>query len=486
MSDRLRFAPSPTGALHLGNARTALVNWLVARGCGGTLILRVEDTDEKRNVEGAEQRILEDLRWLGIDWDEGPDVGGGHGPYRQSERRQRHQAVVADLLESGAGYYCFEDAAAIRVARAEAREVGQPFDWPGRAIDPQVARGRVAAGERAVVRFRAPSDPVRFVDGLRGETGVAADQMSDFVLARADGSPTYQLAVVADDHEMAITHVIRGQDHLSNTPGQVSLYAALGWDAPRFTHLPLVLGEDRSRLSKRHGATSVAAMRESGVLGEALANYLVVLGWAPPDEHEVLDAAALVDAFDLAGLSSTNVVFDQDKLEWLSQQHMQGLSPAELCRRAQPFFADAGTRFGEDPAVRAWWQEALQLFAPAVHRLDELPMHAAPLFWQPGDDSPLRVDGDLAEAMRRFAAAAAGGDLDTEDGFRGAARAIGKETGLRGKRLFHPLRKLTTGQDMGPELARLIPLIQAGTRLSVQPAVLSVEARLAVVLEEPR
>ncbi len=482
MTERLRFAPSPTGRLHLGNARTALVNWLVARGTGGALILRVEDTDENRNVEGAEERILEDLRWLGIDWDEGPDVGGGSGPYRQSQRRQRHQAVVAELLERGAAYYCFEDAEAVRAARAAAGEAGEQFAWPGRAIDPQEARARVAAGEPAVARFRAPSDPVRFVDGLRGETGVAAEQIGDFVIARADGSPTYQLAVVVDDHEMAITHVIRGQDHLSNTPGQVSLYAALDWDAPRFTHLPLVLGEDRSRLSKRHGATSVAAMREHGILGEALANYLVLLGWAPPDEAEVLDASALIAAFDLGGLSATNVVFDQDKLEWLSQQHMQRLSPETLCDHAEPFFEDAGIPLGDDPAVLAWWRDALQFFAPAVHRLEEMPTHAAPLFWEPAVNSRPPLAGDLADAMRRFADAAAAGDLDTEDGFRAVARTIGKETGLRGRGLFHPLRELTTGQDMGPELARLIPLIQAGSRLAVQPAVLSVEARLAVAL----
>jgi len=482
VTERLRFAPSPTGRLHLGNARTALVNWLVARGCGGTLVLRVEDTDESRNVRGAEQRIFEDLRWLGIDWDEGPDVGGGRGPYRQSERRHRHQAVLDGLLEAGAAYYCFEDAEVVRAGRAAASQAGEQFAWPGRALDAQDARRRVTAGEPAVARFRAPAVPVRFVDGLRGETGVAAEQTGDFVLARADGSPTYQLAVVVDDHEMAITHVIRGQDHLSNTPGQVSLYAALGWDVPRFTHLPLVLGADRSRLSKRHGATSVAAMRERGVLGEALANYLVLLGWAPPDEDEVLDAATMIDAFDLGGLSATNVVFDEDKLNWLSQQHMQRLSPEVLCRRAEPFFEEAGTRLGDDPAVRRWWQEALQLFAPAVHRLGELPHHAAPLFWSPAEGSPQDVDGDLAEAMRRFAHAAAEDDLDTEDGFRDAARAIGKETGLRGRGLFHPLRELTTGQGMGPELARLIPLIQAGSRLPVQPPVLSIAARLAAAL----
>ncbi len=482
VTERLRFAPSPTGKLHLGNARTALVNWLVARGCGGSLNLRVEDTDENRNVEGAEQRIFEDLRWLGIDWDEGPDVGGGRGPYRQSDRRLRHQEVVAELLASGAGYYCFEDVGDVRVARTAASETGQPFEWPGRAIDPQDARARVAAGEPAVVRFRAPSDPVRFLDGLRGETGVAAGQIGDFVIARADRSPTYQLAVVADDHDMAVTHVIRGQDHLSNTPGQVALYSALGWEVPRFTHLPLVLGEDRSRLSKRHGATSVAAMRERGVLGEALANYLVLLGWAPPDDDEVLDASAMIGAFDLAGLSPTNVVFDQDKLEWLSQQHMQRLSPDALCTRAAPFFEEAGTPLGAGPDELAWWQEALQLFAPAAHRLEELPAHAAPLFWEPADSPRPAIDGDLAGAMGRFAAAAAAGELDTEDGFRNAARAIGKATGLRGRGLFHPLRELITGQDMGAELARLIPLIQAGSRLAVRPAVLSVEARLAVAL----
>ena len=365
-SPRLRFAPSPTGTLHLGNARTALINWLVARASGGALVLRIEDTDTARNVEGAEQHIFEILRWLGIDWDEGPDVGGDRGPYRQSERGALYREAVARLFEAELVYYCFEDPGELRAAQAEARQHGRSLQHACRDLSPSEARRRVEAGEQAAVRFRVPDRPVRFEDGLRGSTGVQAGEVDDFVVARRDGTPTYQLAVVVDDHGMSIDHVVRGQDHLSNTPKQLLLYEALGWSPPRFTHLPLVLGADRSRLSKRHGDVTVEQMRADGVLPEALANYLTLLGWAPPDGREVWRLMELVESFEISGLSPSNVGFDVTKLEWLNQQHLLALPLDEVLERARGRLADAGIELAADGPARDWWRELVDLVRPSL------------------------------------------------------------------------------------------------------------------------
>jgi glutamyl-tRNA synthetase/nondiscriminating glutamyl-tRNA synthetase len=479
VAPRLRFAPSPTGSLHLGNARTALVNWLVARATGGSLVLRIEDTDVERNVPGAEQRICDDLAWLGVDWDEGPEVGGDYGPYRQSERRALYADAIAALLESGAAYHCFEDAETVRSGRAAAAEAGIDYAWPGRALDAEKSRRRVAAGEPAVVRLRGPAAPVEIQDGLRGTVTVGAEQVGDIVLARADGSPTYQLAVVVDDRSMAITHVVRGQDHLANTPGQVVLYEALGWQAPEFTHLPLVLGEDRSRLSKRHGATSVAAMRKRGILGPALANYLVLLGWAPPDEREIQRLDEIAGEFALEQLSATNVVFDPKKLDWVNQQHLQLASPAGLLEAARPFLAAAGLEVGDGGVETDWWHDALTLLVPAAHRLEELPGLVEPLFWRPQESTAPESERELLAAV---AAASRRGELRTADGFRAAVKEIGKRTGRRGRELFHPLRVHMTGQETGSELAGLVPLIERGAGLELRQDVPSVAERLEAVL----
>ena len=486
-SPRLRFAPSPTGSLHLGNARTALVNWLAARAQGGTLLLRIEDTDTERTQAGAEAAILQDLEWLGIDWDEGPGVGGEYGPYRQSERGALYEAATLRLLEISAAYRCFCDRDQLDAERRAARDRGETTRYPGfcRQLDAAEATRRHRAGEPSVVRFRAPERAVRFADRLRGETGVGAGEVEDFIIQRADGRPTYQLAVVVDDHAMAITHVVRGQDHLSNTPRQLLLYEALGWEPPVFAHLPLVLGPDRSRLSKRHGATSVAAMRQRGILSEALVNTLALLGWGPPDDHEVLTLEELLAVWDLEALSAANAVFDFDKLEWLNQQHLLRLTPEEVLRRAESFLAVAGLAVPASGQGRDWWVDVVDLLRLSCTRLSDLPARAEALFEEPSERV---VEADRAHeqsALHAFVAASERGALACVEGFRAAAGEISAATGARGRGLFHPLRVALTGAQQGPELARLVPLIERGAELGIEPRVADVATRLRRVLGAP-
>lgn len=476
---RVRFAPSPTGSLHLGNARTALVNWMHARGAGGTLVLRIEDTDRNRNTPEAEAALMHDLRWLGLDWDEGPDVGGAHGPYRQSERTARYGEIVRRLLEQERAYRCFCDPVVLRERRDAARSAGQGYRYDGacRAIPPAEGERRVDAGEAAAVRFRGPDGACwpTFVDTLRGETGAGDELAEDFVIARADGSPLYQLAVVVDDHDMAIDHVIRGQDHLTNTVRQVSLYEALGWTVPAFTHLPLVLGEDRGRLSKRHGATSVADMRERGVLPEALMNYLALLGWAPPGEQEVLTPSELLDAWALDAMSPTNVTFDLDKLHWLHQAHLLAFPADELLRRATPTLRQAGLEPAEEGPEGEWWARAVDLVRGQAGGLEGLARELGPVF----EPRIPRFD-DPAERLllERFGVLVTTEPELSPERFKECAREAGQAAGLKGRSLFHPLRVALTGAEAGPELARLVPLIHDGARLGLVPPVTGIGARL--------
>ena len=478
-SPRLRFAPSPTGALHLGNARTALINWLIARASKGTLVLRIEDTDTARNIAGAEQQIFEALRWLGIDWDEGPDIGGDNGPYRQSERSALYHGAVTRLLKAEHAYYCFEKPGELRDARAEAHQRGQPFQHLCRELPPREALRRVEEGEKAAVRFRVPDRAVLFRDGLRGATGVQAGEVDDFVVARHDGTPTYQLAVVVDDHGMSIDHVVRGQDHLPNTPKQLLLYEALGWPSPSFTHLPLVLGEDRSRLSKRDGDVTLEKMRAGGILPEALANYLTLLGWVPPDAREVWQLPELVGAFQVASLSSANIGLDLTKLEWLNHQHLVALPLDDVMERVHEVFEGVGIELATTGPARDWWREFVDLLRPSLRRIDELPQQLEKLAATPTHGGQTEPGSRHHAMLSAFQQASRVGELTTAADFKAAAHRIGKQTGLGGRALFQPLRNALTGEDHGPELARLVPLIETAQISGVKPGIETVAERIA-------
>src|ERR1700744_5321939 len=323
---RVRFAPSPTGQLHIGKVRTALFNWLFARQQGGTFILRIEDTDIERSEARYETQLLEDLKWLGIDWDEGPDIGGPYPPYRQTDKMDAYRAYADRLLKEGKAYYCFCTAEELEREREQAMaEQRQPI-YSGKCskIGPAEAERRRAAGEPAAIRLRIPQRPIRFHDIVRGNLEFASEVVGDQIIVRSSGMPIYNYVVVIDDADMKITPVIRGDDHISNTPKQVAVYEALGLPVPEFAHLSTILGPDRERLSKRHGATSVSSFREMGILPEALMNYLALLGWAPTGgDREIFPKEELIREFSLERVTPSPAVFDTEKLYWLSRHYIK-------------------------------------------------------------------------------------------------------------------------------------------------------------------
>src|SRR6188474_2427686 len=338
---RLRFAPSPTGQLHVGNARTALFNWLLATGQGGTFILRIEDTDLERSSRESERAILDDLRWMGLDWSEGIDAGGDHGPYRQTERLHMYRAYAVELLSSGAAYHCFCPAEQLEADRQASLAAGRPPKYVGRCrgITRDQARRRIEDGEKAVIRFRVPDGnrDVVFNDLVRGEVRFNTEVIGDPVLVRSDGVPAYNYAVVIDDALMEITHVIRGEDHISNTPRQLLLYEAFGWRPPAFAHVSLVMGPDHSPLSKRHGATSVAEFRARGYLPEALTNYLALIGWSPGADEELLPIEQVAARFRLQDVGHSAGVFDIEKLAWVNRHYLKAAAPERLARLSLPY-----------------------------------------------------------------------------------------------------------------------------------------------------
>lgn len=473
---RVRFAPSPTGLLHVGNARTALFNWLLARASGGVFILRIEDTDAERSTDASADAILDDLRWLGLDWDEGPDVGGPVGPYRQSERLQTYREHAERLLETGAAYRCFCVPAALEAARAEAIAAGQVPRYPGtcRAIPRAEAERRASAGEPFVVRFRVPDvEAVSFDDLIRGSITIDASLIGDFVLLRQTGLPAYNFAVVVDDALMRVTDVVRGEDHVSNTPRQVLLYQALGYDLPRFAHVSLVLGPDHAPLSKRHGATSVREFREAGILPEALVNYLALLGWSPGQDEELLPLRTLAERFRITDVSRSASVFDPGKLAWMNRHYQREASPERLVEFLMGPLTAAGHIQAVTAESRAFVRSLVPMVAGAVDRLDAAPERLAGIFEYPDAASLAAIARNLvAETPQTRAVAAAlvqvleGRErLTSATAFREAAQAVRARSGARGRALFHTVRVILTGRDSGPELDLLIPAIEAAADL---------------------
>ena len=478
---RVRFAPSPTGLLHVGNARTALFNWLLARGRGGTFVLRIEDTDVERSTRESEQGILEDLRWLGLDWDEGPDIGGAHGPYRQSERLDLYRSYAHELVEQGHAYRCFCSAEQLDADRRAALEAGRPPQYSGRCRDlpPSTVADRLALGQPAVVRFRVPEGrTVTFQDLVRGTVQFETEVIGDPVLVRSDGHPAYNFAVVVDDALMEITHVVRGEDHISNTPRQVLLYEALRFEAPVFAHLALVLGPDHTPLSKRHGATSVAEFRNRGYLPEALVNYLALLGWSPGGGDEVLPAAELARRFALDNVGHSAAVFDVEKLAWVNRHYLREADPARLAGLALPHLMNAGFLRRDTAEARAYLASVVPLASGSVDRLDQIATRLAFLF----DFDPARACGraDVQDVLNdagargviaAFAREVAGEPRLDRETFRAAAARVKAATGQKGKHLFHPIRVALTGEAGGPELDLAVPAIEQGAELPADAGV---------------
>jgi nondiscriminating glutamyl-tRNA synthetase len=484
---RLRFAPSPTGHLHVGNARTALFNWLAARRHGGTFLLRIEDTDLERSTAASEAAILDDLRWLGLSWDEGVGAGGALGPYRQTERLEVYAAHTRQLLEAGDAYHCFCTPETLEADRQAALRAGLPPKYSGRcrALGAAPARARIEAGERPVVRLRVPvGREVRFVDLVRGPVVFHTEVIGDPVLVRGDGVPAYNYAVVIDDALMRITHVVRGEDHISNTPRQILLYEAFGWTPPAFAHLSLVLGPDHAPLSKRHGATSVEEFRRKGYLPEALVNYLALLGWSPGEGQEVLPLDELARRFDLGAVGHSASVFDEAKLAWVNRQYLKQVAPERLVALAWPFLREAGVATAEAPgaAAAAWLRDVLPPVAASIDRLAQVPERLQPVFAYdaaaalavPAIRDEASTEGARAVAHALAAELSTAARLDDKDAFRAVAARVKDRTGQKGKALFHPIRLVLTGLPDGPELDLLVPAIERACALGPEAGLMPV------------
>jgi nondiscriminating glutamyl-tRNA synthetase len=487
-SPRVRFAPSPTGMLHVGNARTALYNWLFARHTGGDFLLRIEDTDVERSETRYEAQLIEDLRWLGLNWTEGPEIGGPYAPYRQSERLDIYEQHTKQLLEQGKAYRCFCTAEELEQERQVALREHRTQVYSGkcRVLTPAEAMTRAAAGEPFAVRLAVPDVPLRFHDIVRGEVEFASEAVGDFILVRSSAIPVYNYVVTIDDALMHITHVIRGDDHISNTPRQVAIYQAFGWTLPQFAHLSTILGSDRERLSKRHGATSVASFREMGILPQALANYLALLGWgAEGGTREIFTRDELVKEFKLERVTPSPAVFDWDKLHWLNRQAIKHSPLPELRALAWPYFSAVEwlpPQSSANDSVVQWFDRVLELFLPAVDQLQQLPEKAAALWrvTQVAEEDAAMLTSEAGErVVRAFTekVRAEAGTI-TPQRFKELMNEVKAETGVKGKELFHPVRIILTGAHSGPEFDKLIPLFEDGSRLDLPAHVPSVRERV--------
>jgi len=482
-----------------------LFNWLLARGQGGTDILRIEDTDVDRSTRESEASMIADLRWLGLDWDEGPDIGGPRGPYRQSERLHLYQSYAGELLNAGAAYHCFCTVAQLEAERQEALAAGRPARYAGtcRRITREQAEARIAAGERPAIRFRVPEGrDVVFTDAVRGDVRFGTEVIGDPVIVRADGYPAYNFAVVVDDALMDVTHVVRGEDHISNTPRQILLYEALGFPPPVFAHLALVLGPDHSPLSKRHGATSVAEFRAKGYLPEALVNYLALIGWSPRgsaagrsggDESELMPIEELARRFSLDRVGLSAGVFDEEKLAWVNRHYLKVADPLRLAELSVPYFIAAGVPMKPDAHGLEFLAAAMPIASGSVDRLNHVPARLAFLF----EYDPARTlsDAHVREELKSDAARAVIAALAEElasaprldrERFRAAANQVRARTGQKGKALFHPIRIALTGRSEGPELDLAVPAIDRGADLSFSsgiPPILGCRERAAAFSE---
>jgi len=454
---RVRFAPSPTGYLHVGGARTAIFNWLWAKHNHGTFVVRVEDTDVERSTAESEKSLLQDLRWLGLEWDEGPDVDGEFGPYRQSDRMQTYRDYSERLINDGRAYPCFCREEDLEVKRKQAAAEGRAPQYDGscRDLDSATIDARRAEGIPEVIRFRVPEGKVVFDDVVRGQVEMETSMVGDFVVLRSNSLPTYNFAATIDDHLMKISHVIRGEEHLSNTLRQILIYDALGAPHPRFVHVPLILAEDRSKLSKRHGASSVEELRAAGFLASAAFNYLVLLGWSHPQSEEVLTIEELISSFTIDRIGRAPAVFDRQKLVWMNGQHIRRLEPNE-------FYEHAAARlpgFVIDNYSESSCREIVAVLQDSVETLDDLDKLAAvfdPDVAYEEEAKEVLADPVATEVLDALRASLVdlGGDL-TPETFKMVVKAVGKELGRKGKEVFFPIRAAVTGSIHGPDLSHI-------------------------------
>ncbi|WP_109489083.1 glutamate--tRNA ligase [Occallatibacter savannae] len=505
-SIRVRFAPSPTGMLHVGNARTALYNWLFARRSGGKFVIRVEDTDVDRSKPNYEKHLLQELVWLGLNWDEGPNENdasetGDRGPYRQSKRMETYATHTAQLLAEGKAYRCFCTPEELEEERQLAIAEGRPQVYSGRCrvMNKFDVKENLLRGKTYSIRLQIPDRPIRFHDAIRGDLEFAPETISDPVLVRSaqggtagasPGVPVYNYVVTVDDALMGITHVIRGDDHIANTPKQVAIYEAFGWKVPEFVHLPTIVGPDRERLSKRHGATSMSGFREMGYLPEALVNHLALLGWTPKDaKSEILNPDQLVAAFSFEDIAASPAIFDFEKLNALNRHYLKLATPARLAALCWDYFGGLLPEKEETPdAVLVWFFHMIAMFLPSVNRLGEIPAKAAFIFHMNPNlaradeanaailaaDSARRVIYEISAKTRTKP-----GPLTAAD-FNAWMSEISSTTGISGNELYDPVRIALTGSTSCPEFTTLIPVLDQGAALDI--GIPSVGQRLAAFL----
>jgi glutamyl-tRNA synthetase len=466
---RVRYAPSPTGMLHVGGVRTALFNWLFARKNGGVFIVRIEDTDLERSTEESVEQLKRSLRWIMLDWDEGPEVGGPHAPYRQTERMGLYREAARRLVDSGAAYYDFATPEALKEFREKAQaEKRQPIYRGGeyREMDPAEARKKVEAGEAHTVRFKTPLEGQTVVeDIIRGPVTFDNANLEDFVIMKSSNTPTYNFAAVVDDAEMEISHVIRGDDHLSNTPRQILLYDALGHELPAFAHVPQVLGPDKKKLSKRHGSASVEDFAEAGILPEALFNYLALLGAGYAADEEIFTPEELAERFRIDRVSGNPAVFDESKLLAINQVYIRRKSPEELALIAAPILAESGAATPEDlerdmPRLT----EIMDLLKERLGRLTEIPASVGYFYGgklhydeeefekQFGKEFVRETFPELHERLKAL--------LEwTEESIEEAVRGLAAEREKGARHLIHPLRFATTGRTVSAGLFETMALL---------------------------
>ena len=465
---RVRFAPSPTGPFHIGGARSALFNWLLARRYGGKLILRIEDTDLERSSRESEENIKDALRWLGMDWDEGIDIGGDHGPYRQTERLPIYAEYTARLLESGKAYRCYCTDEELEAERQELMAKGQMPQYMGKCQNLSAADEQklIAEGRKPTIRFRVPKNQtISFHDAVRGTVSFDSNGIGDFVIVKSDGFPVYNYAVVLDDALMEITHVIRAEEHLSNTPRQVLIYQALGLQLPQFGHISLILGKDRSKMSKRHGATSVEQYKALGYLPEAVVNFLALLGWSPPGEDEIFSSSELIKLFSLEHVAKNPAVFDIDKLNWINAIYLKKLDLVTLTDMALPHLKAAGLIGEELSAERMEWiRQVVAAVRDYVSFAAQIPEHAAVFFeddvtMENEETAAILKDPDAPRVMEEFLDKLTKLEVITGEQVQATLKSVGKELKLGGKKVFMPVRVALTGKMHGPELISLIPLL---------------------------
>jgi nondiscriminating glutamyl-tRNA synthetase len=466
---RVRYAPSPTGHLHIGNARTALFNYLFARNLGGAFIIRIEDTDVKRNVAGGEESQLTYLKWLGIDWDESVDIGGGYGPYRQTERLDIYKEYWQDLLDRGLAYKCYCTEEELEKEREEQTSRGETPRYSGqhRNLTAEQRQTFESEGRIPSIRFRVPEGKTyRFNDLVKGQISFDTEGTGDFVIVKKDGIPTYNFAVALDDHLMAISHVLRGEDHISNTPRQLMIYEAFGWEPPIFGHMTLIVNDQRKKLSKRDESIVqfIEQYDKLGYLPEAMFNFITLLGWSPEGEQEIFTRDELIQVFNASRLSKSPAVFDANKLSWMNNEYLKKTELPRLVDLCVPHLQQAG-RLPEilDADAQVWASSLVALYQDKLRYAAEI-VPLTELFFLADVTDEEEAKTILAEeqvpvVLRAFADQAAGiAQLDV-DSVKSAIKSVQQTTGFKGKQLFMPIRAALTGQTHGPDLNQTIVLL---------------------------